>query len=92
MKTGIRESLFYRDSIDDFAGVVHLRDLVKHQDDESMDLETLCRPITFFNEKTKLFKAMAILHGNCQHLAIVRDEFGITQGLVTLEDMIEETP
>ena len=33
---------------------------------------------------------MAILQSNCQHLAIIRDEFGVTQGLVTLEDIIEE--
>jgi len=80
----------YRGDIDNLVGVVHLRDLVKNQKNSNVNLESLCRPVTFFTEKTKLFKAMALLQSNGRHLAIVRDEFGITQGLVTLEDIIEE--
>jgi putative hemolysin len=80
----------YDGSIDNYIGVIHLKDLVKNQSNKNLSLKELVRPLTYFSEKTKLFKAMAILQSNCHHLAIIKDEFGITQGLVTLEDIIEE--
>jgi len=79
----------YRNGIDDVVGVIHLRDLVKNVGTDET-LESLCRPVIFFTEKTKLFQAMTILQSSRQHLALVRDEFGVIQGLVTLEDIIEE--
>jgi len=77
-------------SIDDVIGIVHLKDLVINQNSSDKDLKNLIRPIISFSERTKLFTALAIMQAKSSHMAVVKDEFGVTQGLVTLEDILEE--
>ncbi len=78
----------YRESIDHILGYVHVKDLIWA--DESTNLDQHCRQIHFIPGNTSLPEAFDTLAKEGSHMAIVIDEFGGTNGLLTLEDLLEE--
>lgn len=83
----------YGDSLDDIRGVLHVRDLFKAVNaggHVQAEVAMLLRPAFVVPETKDLAALLADFRRTKQHLAIVVDEYGATQGLVTLEDLIEE--
>jgi putative hemolysin len=83
----------YRDSLDDIVGVLHIRDLVAALHDASIgevDLEQLVRPAYMVPETKDLGALLTEFRRANQHLAVVIDEYGQMDGIVTLEDLLEE--
>jgi putative hemolysin len=83
----------YRDSLDDILGVLHIRDLIEAMHDRgivSVDMETLVRPAYMVPETKDLGALLTEFRRTNQHLAIVIDEYGSMEGIVTLEDLLEE--
>ena len=83
----------YRDSLDDIVGVLHIRDLIEAMHDRgivSVDLETLVRPAYMVPETKDLGALLTEFRRTNQHMAIVIDEYGSMEGIVTLEDLLEE--
>jgi magnesium and cobalt exporter, CNNM family len=83
----------YRDSLDDVLGILHVRDLFSALYDrgiENVDVESLVRPVMFVPETKDLAALLAELRKANQHMAIVVDEYGAFEGIVTLEDLLEE--
>jgi putative hemolysin len=83
----------FRDSLDDIVGVLHIRDLIEAMHDRgivSVDLETLVRPAYMVPETKDLGPLLAEFRRTNQHMAIVIDEYGSMEGIVTLEDLLEE--
>jgi putative hemolysin len=83
----------YRDSLDDIVGVLHVRDLFASLHDRGIaetELETLLRPAYVVPETKDLAALLADFRREKQHMAVVVDEYGATQGIVTLEDLVEE--
>jgi putative hemolysin len=83
----------YRESIDEIVGILHVRDLVQamHDPDEKrVDLEDLLRPATMVPETKDLAALLTEFRRTNQHMAIVLDEYGEVEGIVTLEDLLEE--
>jgi len=80
----------YDKSIDDIVGIVHLKDLVINSRNGDTNLKDVLRPTIHFSERTKLFTAFAMMQNESCHMAVVKDEFAVTQGIVTLEDILEE--
>jgi CBS domain containing-hemolysin-like protein len=80
----------YRASIDDLLGLVHFKDLVRHVRSGGTDLERILRPVLRVPERKPILDLLAEMQRGTVHLAIVKDEHGITQGLVTTEDILEE--
>jgi putative hemolysin len=72
--------------LDDVAGVVHLRDLIGADG----GVGTHARPAPLLPETLKVSDAMRQLRAQRQHLALVVDELGAIEGIVTLEDLVEE--
>jgi len=72
--------------LDDVAGVVHLRDLV----DASGPVDTFCRPGLFLPETLRVSDALKQLRAERQQLAMVVDERGAIDGIITMEDLVEE--
>ena len=72
--------------LDDVAGVVHLRDLV----DATGPVDALCRPGLFLPETLRVSDAIKGLRGERQQLAMVVDERGAIDGIITMEDLVEE--
>src|SRR4051812_36023954 len=72
--------------LDDVLGVVHLRDLV----DATGPVDGLCRPGLFLPETLRISDALKELRVERQQLAMVVDERGAIDGIITMEDLVEE--
>lgn len=80
----------YRDNIDQIEGVLFVKDLLRHIDNEEFDWKTLIREPFFIPENKKIDNLLKDFQNMKSHLAIVVDEYGGTSGIVSLEDIIEE--
>lgn len=82
----------YRDSLDEIEGILYAKDVlaVVHGLAEPAPLETLLREATFVPEGKKIDDALQDFQRERIHLAIVVDEYGGMEGVVTLEDVLEE--
>jgi Mg2+/Co2+ transporter CorB len=83
----------YRDSIDHVVGVLHIKLIVRLLTDEDLDRESLERAVIepyFIPEGTQLTKQLLNFQRRKRRMALVVDEYGDLQGLVTLEDILEE--
>lgn len=80
----------FEESIDDVMGTVHLKDLIKLVGSEGEDLLTILKPILRVPERKPILRLLADMQRGFIHMAIVKDEFAVTQGLVTQEDILEE--
>src|SRR6266550_5289569 len=83
----------YRESLDDIVGVLHIRDLIEAMHDRGIslvDLESLVRPAYMVPETKDLGALLTEFRRTNQHLAVVIDEYGSMEGIVTLEDLLEE--
>ncbi|KAE8764666.1 hemolysin family protein [Georgenia thermotolerans] len=74
---------------DDVVGFIHIRDLI-HPDPAVRTVRDLVRDITFFPTGTRVLSALTVMRQNHAHLAVVVDEYGGTDGIITLEDCVEE--
>ncbi|MDQ3672541.1 MAG: hemolysin family protein [Actinomycetota bacterium] len=83
----------YRNSLDEIIGILHVRDLFAALHDlgiAAVSLETITRPAYVVPETKDLAALLADFRREKQHMAIVVDEYGVVDGIVTLEDLIEE--
>jgi putative hemolysin len=83
----------YRNSLDEIVGVLHVRDLFSALYDrgiENVKIGELLRAPYVVPETKDLGALLAEFRAQNQHMAIVVDEYGAMQGIVTLEDLLEE--
>jgi magnesium and cobalt exporter, CNNM family len=83
----------YRDSLDDVVGILHVRDLFSAMHDRGLaavDLAAILRQPYIVPETKDLGALLSEFRRANQHLAVVVDEYGAMQGIVTLEDLLEE--
>jgi CBS domain containing-hemolysin-like protein len=82
----------YGESLDEIVGMIHIKDVFASMIDESRErsIETFMRTPLFVPESMGVIDLLARMRAERVHLAIVVDEFGGTEGLVTIEDVVEE--
>jgi putative hemolysin len=83
----------YRESLDKVIGMIHVRDLFSAIVDRGIagvELESLVRPAHIVPETKDLAALLGEFRRTNQHMAIVVDEYGDLEGIVTLEDLLEE--
>ena len=82
----------FGESLDTVVGMVHIKDIFLASVDPSRDrsLDALMREPLFVPESMGVIELLARMRTERVHLAIVVDEFGGTEGLVTIEDVVEE--
>ncbi len=83
----------YRGSIDEIVGILHVRDLFTAMHDRATaasHLQELVRPAPMVPETKDLAALLTEFRRTNQHMAIVIDEYGTMEGIVTLEDLLEE--
>ncbi len=83
----------YRGSLDEIVGILHVRDLFSAlygKGIENVIIEELLRPPYLVPETKDLGALLAEFRQTKQHMAIVVDEYGAMEGIVTLEDLLEE--
>jgi putative hemolysin len=81
------------DDLDNIVGILHVKDLIVPMvglSDPALDLKELVRPVRYVPESKLASDLLREMQRDRLHIVIVRDEFGGTAGLVTLEDVLEE--
>jgi putative hemolysin len=78
----------YETNLDNIVGVIYAKDLLKGG--EVTNLRDALRPVVFIPETKNVSELLHEMQAARTHLAIIVDEYGMTSGLVTLEDLIEE--
>lgn len=83
----------YEENIDNIVGILHVKDLfqiIENGDDANFNLRDLVREPYYVLESIKIDQLFRDMQKNNVHMAIVIDEYGGTDGIVTIEDLIEE--
>jgi putative hemolysin len=83
----------YRGRLDNIEGVLHAKDLIAGLaggGSRAFDLKSLLKRPFFLPEAASLEHALLEMQKNSVHMAIIVDEFGSVEGIVTLEDILEE--
>ncbi len=81
----------YRDTLDDVAGIIHIKDLFANlRNDQTPSVDSLLRPALFISPTIRLLDLLHEMRLRRRHLALVVDEFGGVDGLITIEDLVEE--
>ena len=82
----------YGESLDEVVGMIHIKDVFQAANDPTRDrsIKALMREPLFIPESMGVLDLLARMRSQRIHLAIVVDEFGGTEGLVTIEDVVEE--
>lgn len=84
----------FRDTLDQPMGMVHVKDVLGalHQNDNvaAIDAMALLRPVLFVPPSMPAMELLVKMQATRSHMALVIDEYGGTDGLVTIEDLIEE--
>lgn len=85
----------WRDTTDNIIGVLHAKGLLRavqaHPDDlDTLDVATIATPPWFVPDSTRLLDQLEAFRARREHFALVVDEYGSLQGVVTLEDILEE--
>ena len=82
----------FGDSLDEVVGMIHVKDVFMASVDQGRDrsIAALMRNPLFVPESMGVIELLARMRTQRTHLAIVVDEFGGTEGLVTIEDVVEE--
>ncbi len=81
----------YRNTLDDVVGMVHIKDLIPVRTDSAdFALDKVVRRILFVSPSMRVLELLLEMRVTRSHMAIVVDEFGGVDGLVTIEDLVEE--
>ncbi len=91
IESGYSRIPVYDEDLDDIKGALYVKDLLPHLDcGDEFGWQQLLRKIYFVPKHKKIDDLLRDFQENKIHVAIVVDEYGATQGLVSLEDILEE--
>jgi CBS domain containing-hemolysin-like protein len=81
----------YKDTLDDIVGVVRVRDFLPYiNNPESFNIEALLKEVIYVVPSIQLLELLVEIRASVNHMALVVDEFGGIDGLVTLHDVVSE--
>jgi putative hemolysin len=80
----------YEETIDRVVGVIHLKDLTKLVRSHEGSLRDVTKPVLRVPERKQILELLADMQKSFIHMAIVKDENGMTMGILTQEDILEE--
>jgi putative hemolysin len=84
----------YRDSLDHVVGIISVKDVLMAEARGAMDknsiIDELVRPVHFVPETKRVVKLLAEMQDHGNHMIVVVDEFGVTSGIVTVEQLVSE--
>jgi len=90
-KTNYSRIPVYRGDFDNPVGILYVKDLMPYvQRSGEINLHSLVRPVHFIPDSARLDVVLRQLQSMHLHMAVVVDEFGGIEGIVTLEDLLEE--
>ncbi len=80
----------YEDTTDNVTGIINMKDLLLCQDKEQFQIHDWIRKPFFTYEQKNISELFLEMQKNSINIAIVLDEYGVTAGMITLEDLLEE--
>ena len=81
----------YRETLDDVLGMVHIKDVLAWWGRPAeFHIEKIVRPVLFIAPSMRVLDLLLKMRATRRHLALVVDEFGGIDGLLTIEDLVEE--
>ena len=90
-EAGHSRMLVYRENLDDVVGIINLKDLLAYWGNgENFDMADVMRPVLVVPSSMRVLDLLLEMRGTYNRMASVVDEFGGTDGLVTIEDLIHE--
>lgn len=89
-RSGYSRIPVYDESIDHIIGIINHKDFYNRVVLDKQSLDSIIKPPVFVTEYMKVSNLLELLQENKAHMAIVKDEFGGTLGVVTMEDILEE--
>jgi len=89
-ETGYSRLPVYEESIDSIIGVIHEKNFYAYVWGTENSIESILKPAEFIPPAMKISALLKLLQQNKLHMAVIVDEFGGTEGIVALEDVIEE--
>ena len=89
-QTGFSRLPVYDETIDDIVGIIHLKDFYVKVYHQGHPLSEIIKPAVFITRSMKIKDLLRLLQKEKAHMAVIADEYGGTQGIVTMEDILEE--
>lgn len=89
-ESGFSRIPIYEGTVDNIIGVIHEKDFYSEIFNTDRNIREIMKPPVYTVESIKISELLKLLQKNKVHIAVVTDEFGGTQGIVTLEDILEE--
>ena len=89
-KTGYSRLPVYHDTIDNIIGVIHEKDVFKAIRRQGMTMADIIKDTLYTTGSTQISELLRTLREQHHHMAVVVDEYGGTEGIITLEDVLEE--
>ncbi len=88
--TGFSRLPVYKETIDSIIGVIHEKDFYSFVWDTQQEIGSIIKPAELIPPSMKVSALLKLLQQSKSHIAVIIDEFGGTEGIVTLEDVLEE--
>lgn len=76
-------------SIDNLLGMVQTKEFLTQNPTQAIELQALLKPLLYVPESMKALNLLELFKKSATHLALIVDEYGVTQGLVTITDIVE---
>ena len=89
-ESGYSRIPIYNETVDNIVGVIHEKDFYAARYRGETMVKNLKTPVFYTTGNTKISELLRILQKNKAHMAVVVDEYGGTEGIATLEDILEE--
>src|SRR3989339_1687210 len=81
----------FQDSLDNIIGIIHIKDLMRSfVEKKNIVIKSLIRPVYFVPETKLISEIMKEMQKRSERISIVTDEYGGTEGVITMEDILEE--
>ncbi len=90
VESGYSRIPLYHETVDNIVGVIHEKDFYAARFRGETMVSNIKAPVFYTTGNTKISELLRILQHNKAHMAVVVDEYGGTQGIATLEDIVEE--
>ena len=80
----------YDQNLDNTLGFFHIKDLIKNIDNNNFKLNKILREVLYVAPKSPILELLKRMRSSSIHIGLVVDEFGGVDGLITIEDLVEE--
>jgi len=89
IESGYSRLPVYEDSLDNIKGVMHIRDFLRYTASEGEELSNIITPAVFTVTSARVKELLKLMKEEKSHIAIVTDEYGGTEGIITMDDILE---